>query len=96
MDYSNFYANPYPAPPTARRLSRANLQALNGTAFPQNPSPQPNQQTQPNGMAQLQQNMFYLDPFDTKMDQSECPAEVDASVSFASPFPLYRKCADLG
>jgi len=78
MDYSNFYANPYP-PPTAQPLTHANLQAANGNAFSHNPSPQSNQQTQANPITQLQQNMFYLDPFDTKMDHSECPPEFDSA-----------------
>jgi len=88
MDYSTFYTNPYPSS-TTQPLSHANLQAANGGAFSLNPSPssssrlQPNQQNQSNGIAQLQQNMFYLDPFDTKMEQSQCPPDVDHA-SFSS------------
>src|SRR5271170_447346 len=88
MDYSAFYNQPYPTANT-QPLSHANLQAANGNAFSLNPSPpsanqiQSNQQTQSNPISQLQQNMFYLDPFNTKM---ECPPDVDHG-SYSSPLP---------
>lgn len=67
MDYATFYPQNYP------NLTSANLQA-NNTYTLNNPS------TQQNGVQQLQQNMFYLDPFDNKPEQS---ADLDHA-SFSS------------
>ena len=80
MDYT-FFPEQYP------NLTRANLQAANN-AFSINPSPsnaprQPQQQQQSNPVSQLQQNMFYLDPFDTKIDQPQSNDVDHASYSSA-------------
>jgi hypothetical protein len=96
MDYSTFYPQT-----TFPNLTAANLQANH--AFSLNPNTnttaltqqqprqqQPPQQQQPSGnnISQLQQNMFYLDPFEAKVDQSQCPDLDHASFSSMSPFIL--------
>jgi hypothetical protein len=72
MDYSSFFSQQYP------NLTAANLQAANSTfSFNQRPATnavhqqqrQQQQQQQPSiPVSQLQQNLFYLDPFDTKIE----------------------------
>jgi hypothetical protein len=62
MDYATFYPQHY------QTLTTENLQAVNN-AFQVNGSnqhPLPQQEQQPSNVAQLPQNMFFLDPFDTK------------------------------
>jgi hypothetical protein len=89
MDFNSFYASQTAYP----NLTAANLQANH--AFSLNPNTnttslnqqqprqqQPQQQQQPqNNMSQLQQNMFFLDPFESKVDQSQCPDLDHASFS---------------
>ena len=88
MDYSTFYPHPY-RPSKPRPLDQTNLQAPNGNVFPLNHSPptttqaRPSQQSQSNPMSQLQQNLFYLDPFDTKVENAPFPLDVDHA-SFTS------------
>jgi hypothetical protein len=72
MDYSSFFPHQYP------NLTAANLQAAANSTFQLNQNPPTNagqqQQQSSNTVSQLQQNMFYLDPFD-----ADCPPsnEVD-------------------
>jgi hypothetical protein len=82
MDYT-FFPQQYP------NLTTANLQAAN-RAFNINPGPpnaprqqQQHQQQQSNPVSQLQQNMFYLDPFNTKMEQPQSNDVDHASYSSA-------------
>jgi len=58
MEYSTYYTQSYPD------LTTANLQANNAYTIDSTPQ---------NGVAQIQQNLFYLDPFDSKLDQSIDP-----------------------
>jgi hypothetical protein len=61
MDYSSFYPQQY-STLTAENLQAANNAfAVNGLI---NNAPAPNNGQPANNVAQLQQNMFYLDPFD--------------------------------
>lgn len=70
MDYNTFFSQPY------QNLTAANLQATNN-AFPINTSPpnashrQQQQQAQSNPVSQLQQNLFYLDPFEAKVEPTQ-------------------------
>jgi hypothetical protein len=85
MDYSSFYPQQYST------LTAENLQAANNAFAVNGNLPHLPQQNQPNGnntnnnVAQLQQNMFYLDPFDTNVK----PDSIDpdhASYSSIPPF----------
>jgi hypothetical protein len=94
MDYNAFYTHPY-STPNPQPLSHANLQAANnGTAFPTTNQIQSNQ---PNPISQLQQNMFFLDPFDTKMEDSQCPIDADPASYSSIPLPTLPQmlCADV-
>lgn len=72
MDYSSFFPQQYP------NLTAANLQAAANSTFSLNQNPSTNagqqqqQQQSSNTVSQLQQNMFYLDPFD-----ADCPPSND-------------------
>ena len=81
MDYTAFYSQQYP------QQGGVNVNGF-GIAAPQTAQAQiPGQQGQQqnNQMAQLQQNMFYLDPFDTKLEP--CPPNQLDHASFSSIFP---------
>jgi uncharacterized protein involved in copper resistance len=98
MDFNTFYS-PQTAYPN---LTAANLQANhafsldpNTNTTQQQPRQQQPQQQQPqnnmpqNNMSQLQQNMFYLDPFESKVDQSQCPDMDHASFSSNPSLPKW-------
>jgi hypothetical protein len=84
MDYSS--ATFFPQYST---LTSENLAASNN-AFSLNPSPQQQQRSQNNNpVSQLQQNMFYLDPFDAKLEQPHSNDIDHASFSSISrEFPV--------
>jgi len=68
MDFSTFYQQGYP------NLTAVNLHANNAYALNNNPSQQPHresQQQQQQANVPLQQNLFYLDPFETEVDANE-------------------------
>jgi hypothetical protein len=90
MDYSAFYPQQQ-----FSTLAGANLQpAPNGFSLNSNPSnvvsrQQQQQRQQNNPMAQLQQNMFFLDPFDTKLEP--IPSNDLDHASFARTQPSQPK-----
>ena len=75
MDFSAFYAQqPFPQQPP---LTKANVHASNNVfamnpaqVAPQQRHQQQQQQQQNSQISQLQQNMFFLDPFSTEIDTS--------------------------
>ena len=88
MDYSSFF------PPQYQHLTAANLQAAN-SAFSLNQSTPTNaihqqqqqrqqQQHPSNPVSQLQQNMFFLDPFDTKLEHPQ-PNDLDHTSHSSTP-----------
>jgi hypothetical protein len=107
MDFNTFYS-PQTAYPnlTAANLQANHAFSLNPNT---NTTPlnqqqprqqQPQQQQQPqnkmsqNNISQLQQNMFYLDPFEAKVDQSQCPDMDHASFSSTCPCLNVLICLD--
>jgi hypothetical protein len=88
MDYNAFFSQPY------QNLTAANLQAANN-AFSLNTGPpntshrqqqQQQQQPQNNHVSQLPQNVFYMDPFDTKIEPTQTNDLDHAScIPFTSP-----------
>ena len=82
MDYSSFFPQQYP------NLTTANLQAAN-SAFSLNQNPPTNanhqqRQQSSNPVSQLQQNMFYLNPFDTKPEHPQ-PNDFDHASYSSTP-----------
>jgi hypothetical protein len=99
MDYSSFFSQQYP------NVTPQNFQASNNAFNPQhnnsNNSNNSNeqqrrqqsqsQQQNNNQISQLQQNMFYLDPFDTKVEQhSNDPDHTSYSSTISSPSKMVK------
>ena len=80
-------------------MTVANLQAATNSTFslnqniPTNGTPQHRQQQPSNPVSQLQQNMFYLDPFDTKLEH---PQSNDLDHASYSSTPLTAPCVANG
>ena len=93
MDYSSFFSQQYP------NLTTTNLQ---GATFSLNQNPPTNvthqqqqQQQQPsNTVSQLQQNMFYLDPFNTKLEHPQSNDIDHASYSSSTPYSYVSLIVD--